>query len=120
MIDVISFVRKEWGPDGLFTNLRAAQFSDSAAENFLSAMEAVTPSALSEEERRRAAAILFELPYFAAMYKPRCLLSGADPTDYDGFMADCHSIVRAKIHELLAVTDDDFREGQATRPGSAA
>lgn len=109
MIDVISLIRKEWDEGGVLNNLRAMKYSASAADKLLSKLEEFDPTALSDKEQRKAAAILFELPYFAAMYKPRCLLSGADPTDYDIFMGDCHSIVRKKIHELLSVSDADFR-----------
>ena len=73
---------EEFKTDGFFFEARLKNFVEPAGERVVEKLQAIDPDTLDATEWERVSCGVWDLPFFALIYKERCVSNGADEERY--------------------------------------
>ncbi|WP_432288791.1 hypothetical protein SLT36_30240 (plasmid) [Aminobacter sp. BA135] len=77
-------------PGGFFFEVRKKNFSEAKSEEVVGAIKSIEVNNIDDAEWINIAKSIWDFPFFARMYRDRCVENGADEKKYDAFTMDLY------------------------------
>ncbi|WP_064711127.1 hypothetical protein [Rhizobium bangladeshense] len=113
--DIREAIGEEFGPDGLFYNMRKMKFLKIAAVRTLEVIRRIDAESYDEASRKELALLIWELPSLMLFWRDRCVETEGDGLEIGRYALEIKRLIDEKMHALLNPDTATYRELRARK-----